>query len=62
MATAYVQRPKFTMAEHSATAEGEKCGYGSTLQKYMIKIFPSISSYRLLNVQKPLANDFIETF
>ena len=27
-ATAYGQRPKFVRAKHSATAEGEKCGYG----------------------------------
>ena len=31
-ATAYGRRPKFVMAEHSATAEGEKCAYGPTLQ------------------------------
>ena len=30
-ATAYGQRPKFFMAEHSATAEGENCAYGPTL-------------------------------
>ena len=32
LATVYSQRPKFVRAEHSATAEGEKCGYGPTLQ------------------------------
>ena len=32
-ATAYGQRPKFVMAEHSATAEGENCAYGPTLKK-----------------------------
>ena len=26
-------RPKFVKAEHSATAEGENCAYGPTLQK-----------------------------
>ena len=31
-ATAYGQRPKFFRAEHSATAEGENCAYGPTLQ------------------------------
>ena len=31
MALAYDQRPKFFRAEHSATAEGEKCSYGPTL-------------------------------
>ena len=31
-ATAYGRRPKFVMAEHSATAEGENCAYGPTLQ------------------------------
>ena len=31
LATAYGQRPKFFMAEHSATAEGENCAYGPTL-------------------------------
>ena len=31
-ATAYGQRPKFAMAEHSATAEGENCAYGPTLR------------------------------
>jgi hypothetical protein len=30
-ATAYGQRPKFAMAEQSATAEGENCAYGPTL-------------------------------
>ena len=30
-ATAYSQRPKFFMAEHSDTAEGENCAYGPTL-------------------------------
>ena len=30
-ATAYGQRPKFFRAEHSATAEGENCAYGPTL-------------------------------
>ena len=33
LATAYGQRPKFFRAEHSATAEGENCAYGPTLQK-----------------------------
>ena len=31
-ATVYGRRPKFFMAEHSATAEGENCAYGPTLQ------------------------------
>ena len=31
-ATAYGQRPKFVRAKHSATAEGENCAYGPTLQ------------------------------
>ena len=30
-AMAYSQKPKFFMAEHSATAEGENCAYGPTL-------------------------------
>ena len=30
-ATAYGRRPKFVRAEHSATAEGENCAYGPTL-------------------------------
>ena len=29
--TVYGRRLKFVRAEHSATAEGEKCGYGPTL-------------------------------
>ena len=29
-ATAYGRRPKFAMAEQSATAEGENCAYGPT--------------------------------
>ena len=33
LATAYGQRPKFVRAEHSATAEGENCTYGPTLQQ-----------------------------
>ena len=32
LATAYGQRPKFVRAEPSATAEGENCTYGPTLQ------------------------------
>ena len=32
-ATAYGRRSKFVMAEHSATAEGENCGYGPTLKE-----------------------------
>jgi len=31
-ATAYGWRPKFFRAEHSATAEGENCAYGPTLE------------------------------
>ena len=31
-ATVYGRRPKFVRAEHSATAEGEKYGYGPTLE------------------------------
>ena len=31
LATAYGQRPKFFRAEHSATAEGENCANGPTL-------------------------------
>jgi hypothetical protein len=30
-ATAYGRRPKFFMAKHLATAEGENCDYGPTL-------------------------------
>ena len=36
LATAYVRRPKFVMAEHSATAEGENCAYGPTLVAVII--------------------------
>ena len=32
-AKAYGQKPKFVMAEHSATAEGEHCAYGPTLRR-----------------------------
>ena len=32
-ATAYGQRPKFSRAAHSATAEGENCAYGPTLDE-----------------------------
>jgi len=35
-ATVYGQRPKFFRAEHSATAEGENCAYGPTLQKFVV--------------------------
>ena len=31
LATVYGQRPKFFIAEHSATAEGENSAYGPTL-------------------------------
>ena len=34
-ATVYGQRPKFFMAEHSATAEGENRAYGPTLIKLL---------------------------
>ena len=33
-ATVYGRRPKFFMAEYSATAEGENCAYGPTLILY----------------------------
>ena len=39
-ATAYGQRPKFVMAEHSATAEGENCAYGPTLPKLLNVLLP----------------------
>ena len=32
-ATAYGQKRKVVVAEHSATAEGENCTYGPTLSK-----------------------------
>jgi hypothetical protein len=32
LATVYGRRPKLFRAEHSATAEGENCAYGPTLQ------------------------------
>ena len=35
-ATAYGRRPKFVMAEHSATAEGENCAYGPTLKNFTL--------------------------
>ena len=35
-ATAYGQRPKFSMAELLATAEGENCAYGPTLGKCIV--------------------------
>ena len=35
-ATAYGWRPKFVMAEHSATAEGENCAYVPTLVAVII--------------------------
>ena len=38
-ATAYGQRPKFFRAEHSATAEGENCAYGPTLEFYGLKYY-----------------------
>ena len=37
LATVCGWRPKFFRAEHSATAEGEKCGYGPTLSYLMKK-------------------------
>ena len=36
-ATIYGRRPKFFMAEHSATAEGENRAYGPTLNKLQQK-------------------------
>ena len=47
-ATAYGQMPKFVKAEHSATAEGEKCDYGPTLlksDKNGALLFQSINTY-----------------
>ena len=39
-ATVYGRRPKFFRAEHSATAEGENCAYGPTLEpKYLYYMF-----------------------
>ena len=39
-ATVYGRRPKFFMAEHSATAEGENRAYGPTLHILKIKVGP----------------------
>ena len=40
-ATAYGRRLKFFRAEHSATAEGENCAYGPTLDpSYLIATVP----------------------
>ena len=33
----YGRRSKFFMAKHSATAEGENCAYGLTVQKIAVK-------------------------
>ena len=43
-ATAYGQRPKFVMAEHSATAEGENCAYGPTLLR-IYKLYSYLQSH-----------------
>ena len=43
-ATAKGQRPKFVRAEHLATAEGENCAYGPTLEKVKLKWISKKSS------------------
>ena len=50
-ATAYDQRPKFLMAEHSATAEGENWTYGPTLVvTYILKNLAFIRLYICMTV------------
>ena len=44
LATAYDQRPKFVRAEHLATAEGENCDYGPTLQLPMWFCIPLVQT------------------
>ena len=39
-ATVCGRRPKFFMAEHSATAEGENCAYGPTLDFKNVSTVP----------------------
>ena len=38
-AMVYGRRPKFFKAKHSATAKGEKCGYGRTLFEIFFAYF-----------------------
>ena len=52
LATVCGRRLKFFRAEHSATAEGEKCGYGPTLS-YLIKKKIDPSTIFFPNFQVP---------
>ena len=47
-ATAYCQRPKFVRAKHLATAEGENCAYGPTLDSS----FPVIRPIKVVVLRK----------
>ena len=46
-ATAYGRGPKFVMAEHSATAEGENCAYGPTLDSSQQFFFENFNLKKL---------------
>ena len=61
LATVYGRRPKFFMAEHSATAKGENCAYGPTLNicEYTFVTFFGIQS--LLVISHLNSTKFIET-
>jgi hypothetical protein len=54
-ATAYGQGPKFVMAEHLATAEGENCSYGPTLYHSHQAIY--VDSYNLNTMSLEIGND-----
>ena len=47
-ATVYGRRPKFFMAEHSATAEGENRAYGPTLETRYLSEGLAVPSLALL--------------
>ena len=60
-ATVYGRRPKFFRAEHSATAEGEKCSYGPTLVfMYFGKIKFPIKKNETLEILSSAGKPFVK--
>ena len=59
-ATVYGRRPKFFMAEHSATAEGENRAYGPTLLHTMEDDIKNVSDFVVLGTKLQERNLYSE--
>ena len=62
LATAYGLRPKFVRAEHSATADGENCAYGPTLNflNLLQKLGHKTGEKAMGNLKEFLENTYVE--